>query len=199
MLDKTLLYFDLSGLVQRGTIPNKNFDQIDVISLSRRLSAKKHDRAGAKKLFETLIAARYLVLQYLRVDKSWDAESLLFSQLALGDKTAVCNAANSVFSKLADHTLLGYEVLHQYSIVAIDESNVALDKSLGAFASTKENHPGRPLLCCVGDALNRWMCVFSGTSCLHNQFDEAVVSNVSGTPTPRFSAMTKMESANDVI
>jgi hypothetical protein len=46
----------LSGLVQQGTIPNKNFNQIDVISLGRRLSAKQ-DREGAKKLFEALIAA----------------------------------------------------------------------------------------------------------------------------------------------
>jgi hypothetical protein len=91
---------------------------------------------------------------------------------------AVCNAANSVFSELAHRNLLGYEDLHQYSIVAIDESNVALDKCLGTFASTKANHPERPLVCCVGDALNRWTCVFSGTSFSRHQFDEAVVSNV---------------------
>ena len=195
-LDRTLLYFDLSSLPE-GNIPTKNFGQADVQKLGDHLSSKQHDRKGATILFKGLIAARRMVVHYLR-GKGWDAESLLIAQLSLHGRKEVCEASASVFKELAGHSLLDYSELHEHSIVAIDESNAALLESLGMFESATPNNPERPLLCCVGAALKNWPCIFSGTSFSHDQFDEAVVSNVAGRPTPRFSSMTKMDTVADV-
>ena len=64
-LDRTLLYFDLSSLPQ-GYIPRKNFGQADVEKLGDHLSSKQHDRNGVTILFKSLIAARRMVVHYLR-------------------------------------------------------------------------------------------------------------------------------------
>ena len=197
-LEKTLLYFDLSALTREGRIPTKNFYQFDVSSLGAHLGALKMDREKTKKYFEVLVAARHMVVHYLR-KKGWNSESLLFAQLGLHRQSGICEASNLVFNELADKgTLLDYRTLLADSIVAIDESNVALDSSLGQFASSTKGSQARPLLCCIGDALAGWACVFSGTSFSHDQFDNAVIPNVAGASTPRFCPMTKMDSAMNV-
>ena len=197
-LDKTLLYFDLSALITTGSTPVKKFVQVDVASLRDELRTKQNDREASAMLFQSLVAARYMVVEYLRVNKGWEAESLLLAQLSVNRLTELCRISELVFRELVDRHLLGYGVIALQSVVAIDESNLALNASLGMFKSSKPQNPERPLLCCIGDALNGWQVIFSGTSFSHNQFDEAVVSNVVGQQTPRFSDLTKMDSLADV-
>ena len=96
-----------------------------------------------------------------------------------------------------------YNDLAHATVVAIDESDLALNRELfGTFDSVVPgpDAPQRPLLCCLGDALSEWSVVFSGTSFSHAQFDEAVVSNVAGEQRiPGFSFMTKMNTAANVV
>jgi hypothetical protein len=197
---RTPLYFDFSRLAQGGEIPAKNFNQVDVATFGRRLLSQTPDRAGAKKLVEALIAARYIVTSYLK-EKGWDSESLLFAQLGIHGATGPCNVASEVFLKLAGQGgLEGYDTLVSSTIVSIDESNVALDMKLGRFKSgaAEREEEERPLLCCVGDALHGWKCIFSGTSFSHDQFDKALISNTAGSRTPLFSSITKMENVQCV-
>jgi len=196
---RSMLYFDLCQLRPSVQQPPKNFRQDDIEGAAHHLEKVKNDRERATSVFKVLFVARFLVINYLKKERQWGPESILFSQLCFQNKEQVCRAAAKTLRSLVEIEFFDYSSLRTEMIVAIDETNVALSEVLGQYQSNQDSNTKRPLLCCIGDAMVGFTCVFSGTSFSLSHFDEAVASNVGrGGSIERFSSMTRMKLPSDV-
>jgi hypothetical protein len=111
-------------------------------------------------------------------------------------------ATSKVFEELSQMKFLGsalQSLNKDKCIVALDEANVALHSSLGGYESMKTEGLKRPFLCCIGDALSRSPCVFSGTSYSENELINLIPSSTAVAPTFRVFLPSKMGNVTDVI